>query len=215
MEPQVRTAVLTNYDEVARSVGLDPLRMLRSAGIDPKAIQDSELMMPAGKAIQLLEDSARLSGGTSFGLLLAETRTLESIGAVGLLLKHQPTVGDAVRSLIEYQRLIGDAVLTRIEEDAGEAIISADVIAPQHSVEGVEFVLGVLCRVMTAVSDGEWQPAAAHFVHARPGDLRTHQRIFRCPLLFGATFYGLTCSAEDLDTPNPKADAVMAMPARR
>lgn len=215
MDPQIRTAVLINYGEVARSFGLDPARMLRSAGIDPAAIQDSELMMPAAKGIQLLEDSARLSGCTSFGLLLAETRTLESIGAVGLLLKHQPTVGDAVRSLIAYQRLIANAVLIRLDENGGEAIISADVIADRQSVQGVEFVLGMLCRILTALSEGVWQPAAAHFVHVRPDDVRVHQRMFRCPLFFGDTFYGLTCSAADLTTPNPKADAVMALHARR
>ena len=43
----IRSACLTSYPEVARSVGLDPMRMLRDAGIDHRCLSDPEIKVSA------------------------------------------------------------------------------------------------------------------------------------------------------------------------
>ena len=77
-----------NYFEVARFVGLDPYRMLRTAGIDPASLADPDAQIPGRPVGNLLEESARESGCMGFGLLMAESRTLASLGAISLLLRH-------------------------------------------------------------------------------------------------------------------------------
>jgi len=42
-----RSASLTDYEHVARSVGLDPLRMLRMAKLPAKVLDDPNLMISA------------------------------------------------------------------------------------------------------------------------------------------------------------------------
>jgi hypothetical protein len=101
--PHVRAVSLINYAEVARFVGLDPAGMLRRAGIDPAELADPEHLLDAGRVAGLLEASARQSDCPMFGLLMAESRSVASVGAVGLLLKHQRTARDVIEAVIQYQ----------------------------------------------------------------------------------------------------------------
>lgn len=214
MEPQVRATVLTNYAEVARSVGLDPDHMLSEAELDGRTVRDPEQMIRAAAAARLFEDSARLSG-TSFGLLLAESRSLDSIGPISLMLRHQPTARGAVRAMMRYQRLIAAAVTMSFEEKDEEGIIAFDLLIGMPAAQGTEFSLGLMHRVLTAVTAGRWGLSAAYFVHAQPSDIRVHQRVFRCPIMFAAAFNGLTCGSHALDLENEAADPLMARHAAR
>ena len=84
MHTLTRSASLTDYEHVARSVGLDPFRMLRMAKLPAKVLDDPNLMISADSVGWLLEESARLSGQEAFGLLLAETRSLANLGMLAL-----------------------------------------------------------------------------------------------------------------------------------
>src|SRR5213075_3412545 len=72
---QMRAATLTSYVEVARFVGLDPFEMQRNADIRMSDLADPENRIAARLVVNLLEESARRSGCSTFGLLMAECRT--------------------------------------------------------------------------------------------------------------------------------------------
>ena len=80
MHALTRSASLTDYEHVARSVGLDPFRMLRMAKLPAKVFDDPNMMISADLVGWLLEESARLSGQEAFGLLLAKKRSLANLG---------------------------------------------------------------------------------------------------------------------------------------
>ena len=85
MHTLTRSASLTDYEVVARSVGLDPFHMLRMAKLPARVLDDPNMMINASSVGWLLEESARLSGQEAFGLLLAETEKpgqLRHAGAV-------------------------------------------------------------------------------------------------------------------------------------
>jgi hypothetical protein len=58
MERLVRHAALTGYPEVARSVGLDPARLMAAEGLDVAALADQDRWTPAVPVARLLERSA-------------------------------------------------------------------------------------------------------------------------------------------------------------
>jgi AraC-like DNA-binding protein len=215
MAPQVRAASLTNYTGVARFVGLDPLAMLRRAGIDPAALADPDRQISRRAAAQLLDDSARESGCESFGLLMAECRTLPDFGALSLLMMHQETARGVVEVLVDYQGLLSGAHAVDLEEWDGTAIIRTEIAGRIGGRQAIDLLMGTVCRAISEVVSGRWHPDCAHFVHPAPADLSIHRRIFQCDMVFDATFNGLACSSESLDAPNPAADSVMAMHARR
>ena len=213
MLPQVRAAALTNYIEVARLVGLDPYAMLRRAGINPESLTDPEHPLPAEPVVKLFEDSARESGCDQFGLLLAESRSVESVGAVSLLLKHQGTVREVFGAIVEYQGLMAEALAYGIEEIGDTFIIRTELAAGLGGPQTTEFMMAMVRRIVGAIVD--WSPESAHFIHEAPRLLDVHARIFQCPLAFGSDFNGLVSSASSLDKPNPAAQSILAGHARR
>jgi hypothetical protein len=91
MRGSVRSATLTNYAEVARKAGLDPHRLLSEFGLPQGSLRELELKLPADAVRRLLEASAERSGVEAFGLMMAETRRLSSLGPLGLLVREEHT----------------------------------------------------------------------------------------------------------------------------
>lgn len=212
---RVRAVSLTHYSEVARFVGLDPAKMLRQAGIPRTALADPENLLDAATVATLLEASARESRCASFGLLMAESRSIASVGAVGLLLKHQANARGVLNTVVQYQGLMAEALAIAVEEYGGTTVIRTELAIAAGGWQGIELVMGMVCRTISEVAGGRWHPESAHFAHDAPADLGVHRRIFQCPLVFGSEFNGFVCPTASLDAPNPEADSIMAGHARR
>jgi AraC-like DNA-binding protein len=215
MQPQVQAASLTRYVEVARSVGLDPYRMLRRAGIKPESLAVPEDPIAVVPVVMLLEDSARESGCAVFGLLMAESRSLATIGAVNLLLKHQPTARDVIEAAVRYRRVMGEAISIAVEDIGETTVIRTELPAGLEARQATELLMGLTCRAISEIVGGRWHPESAHFVHDAPADLAVHRRVFQCRLVFASSYNGLACPTAWLDAPNPSADSVMARHAER
>src|SRR5438309_410389 len=108
MVQQVRAVVLAGFLEVARFVGLDPYRELKRSDISPSLLDNPENWLAAGPIAQLLERCAADSNRDDFGLLLAECRTLSTLGPLSLLLKHEASLKHIIHRLKEYRRMLNE-----------------------------------------------------------------------------------------------------------
>jgi AraC-like DNA-binding protein len=219
MHTLVRAAVLTNYLEVARGLGLNPLPLLRRHGISPSLIGDHEHRIRSIAAVALLEDSARETGELAFGLRMAETRRLSDFGALSLLLTHQRTLRDALNTIIQYRRLLNDALALSVEAAGEMAIVHGNIVTdtPMPSRQATELVLGVVSRFCASLLGGRWSPYCVTFTHDAPPNLQAHRRVFGAvtKLEFNSDFNGVVFAAAELDRPLPAADPAMAKYAER
>ncbi len=212
--PQVRATILTNFSEVAYFTGIDPAPLLRAAGLDAPSLADPERMLPVALAADVLEQAARQSGCDHFGLLMAESRSLGSIGPVSLLLLHEPRVGDVIKAAVHHQRLFGDAfhIESTMIEDA--MCVRIDLTGATTR-QGSELALAMFCRCITAILDRRWAPESIHFAHSAPADLHVYRRLFSCPIDFDSDFNGFVCTRGALREENPAGDAELAAHAER
>src|SRR5678816_2216928 len=134
MHALTRSASLTDYEQVARSVGLDPFRMLRMAKLPAKALDDPNLLISADSVGWLLEESARLSGQEAFGLLLAERRSLASLGMLALAIREESTLRAAVQSLARYMRLHNAGVDLRLDAAGNVVLLRVGLNIQRHGV---------------------------------------------------------------------------------
>jgi AraC-like DNA-binding protein len=208
----IRGAVLTGYVEVARSVGLDPYRMIADCGLPPACLTDSEVKVPAIAVGRLLESSARRSGKPDFGLRLADRRTLSNLGALALLVREQPTIRKALEVLVGYMFLHSEALRLRMEEQEGLAILhlAIDVGHPVPIRQGIELGIGFLHRSLQQLFRERWKPQSIHFTHARPARQDAHRRFFGTTVEFNQDFNGIVCLSRDIEAAVPAADAAMA-----
>jgi AraC-like DNA-binding protein len=212
----VRAAALSNFVEVARELGLDPIGAVRAAGIDPRALADPEMRLPTADVAQLLERAAEASNCPTFALRMARSRQLSQFGAISLLLTHQATLREALATIIEYRNLLNESLALSVEEHGDLAILREELVAPPGDSmrQAYELAIGALFRVCHALLGARWRPYSVHFTHAAPPDLSVHRGLFGADVEFGSEFNGLVFGAADLDRPSPTADPALADYAR-
>jgi AraC-like DNA-binding protein len=213
-----RSASLTDYEYIARSVGLDPFRMLRMAKLPPAVFDDPNMMISADSVGWLLEESARMSGQEAFGLLLAETRSLANLGMLALVLREEPTLRTAMQSGIRYLRLHNAGVQLRLD-DAGDVVL-LHVGANMQGGHGVwrqtiEMSTGIVLRVFRALSGNTFKPVKVTFTHERPASLEVHRRVLGTTIEFSQECNAMVCRRRDLDLPIPAADPRLNLEVKR
>ncbi len=208
----VRSACLTHYAEVARSLGLDPLQQLRAVELAPSCLQQTDLKIPIEAVGRLLENSARLAGVEDFGLRMAESRSLSNLGPLALLLRDEPTIRQALEAFRDYLYLHNEGLVLRIEEDNGVAVLREEQVTVGHLPvrQAMELSIAVTYRLLKSLFGPGWAPRAICFSHAAPGDLAIYQRIFRAPVQFNSVVDGIVFRSADLDRPLPAADPQMS-----
>lgn len=217
MTAQARSAVLTNYMEVARHLRLNAHALLAEVGLSPSIMNDPNQRIPASASIILLEKSAQLSGCNTLGLRMAELRHLSDFGEVSLLLSHQNTLRDALRVIVQYRHMINDSLAIFIEETGNTVIIREELVTEMatNNRQSIELAIAVMHRFCAALLGAHWHPINVCFTHEAPADLTVHRRIFGCKVEFGCEFNGIVCPSANLDTANPLANAAMARHAQR
>ena len=208
----IRSASLTDYLEVAQSVGLDPYRMVDAVGLPRDCLRDPDVKVPLAAVARLLESSAKAAGIDNFGLRLSEKRLLSNLGPVGLIAREQTTGRTAVEVVARYIGLHSDGISVRLEEDA-DLVIIMPVISISRSVpirQTVELSVGVAFRTLRILLGTSWNPQIISFVHGPAKSLEIHRRVFGSRVKFAQEFNGVVCRARDLDKPLPTSDPVMA-----
>ena len=212
MPDLIRAACLTHYADVARSVGIDPAKMLKSVGLPARGLADPDIKIPSGGFRRLLEASAAAAGIDDFGLRLAERGGLSNLGPVALVARDQPTVGAAMEALARYIHVHNESVRLRIERH-GHLIIIAPMLLLGRPVpvrQGAELLLGMTYRILSAFLGAGWRPLDVQFAYPAPRNRETYRRFFNCNVAFGAEFDAIICPAIDMDRPMAAANASMA-----
>jgi AraC-like DNA-binding protein len=217
MSTLVRAGVLTNFLEVAQHLGLNPQAELAKVGLSTKMLEDPDHSIPVQAAVQVLENAAATSGCATLGLRMAESRQFSDLGAVALLLTHQPTLRDALQVTVQYRHLLNRALAIFVEQAGELVIIREEVVTetPLSCRQATELAIGVMARLCASLLGAAWRPVSVNFTHDAPDDTRIHRRVFGCQVNFGAEFNGIACPAAAFDAPNPNADPAMARYAQR
>ncbi len=218
MAELVRVAALTGYFSIMRSFGINPQPLLRECGLSPELLANPEQMIAARAAIRLLERSAEIANCKTFGLRMAEERSLANLGVTSLIIAHQPTLRAVLEALQQYRNRINSTLVLHIEEIDEDVVLREDfsLSVPEPSQQSSDLVLGVLVRLCASVLGETWTPLSVCFSHEAPPtpEMPIFRRLFRCRPEFNSEFNGLILSRSDLDRPNLRADADMAGHAR-
>jgi len=212
----IRAACLTHYAATARSVGLDPARMLKSVGLPP-CLTDPDIRIPGGGVRRLLEASAVAAGIDDFGLRLAERGGFSNLGPVALIARDQPTVGAAMEAIGRYMHIHNESLRQRIERHGDNVAIIPELLLgrPVPARQAVELAVGVTYRILSAFLGPGWRPLDVHFTYPVPRNRQTYRRFFKCNVAFGAEFDGIVCAGIDMDRPMAAADPSIARYAQR
>jgi len=217
MTALIRSAVLTSFTDLAGSCGLDGRALLVDAGLPQRCLDDPDLKIPARAVSRLLEAAASRGHEPAFGLRLAECRRLSNLGPLGLLVRDEPTLRDALEAVVHHIHVHNEALSVGIEQHSNLLVVSLDLAVEGGASlrQSIELAVGVTFRVLQIFMGASWQPRLVCFTHSKPVSLAVHRRLFGRSVEFGHQFNGIVCNAADLDVPNPGADAVMVRYSKR
>ncbi len=213
----IRSASLSGFADLARSVGLSPIVQMRKAGLNPRSLQDPEILVNAWSVGKLLENCAHDAGVEDFGLRLAQGRRLSNLGPISIVLREEPSARQALDTLCRYLLLLNGSLITRIEDHENVVIIRQELLnAPGGSVrQAMELAVAVMYRILSELLGPAWRPRWVSFAHRPPRQLSSHKAIFASKIEFDAAFNGIVCASHDLSVRLPTLESGMAPFARR
>jgi AraC-like DNA-binding protein len=186
----------------ARGVEVEPV--LRAARLSREALASIEYRLPYGNVTRLWEAAAVAAGDPWFGVHAAETLPMGAYDVLDYMFAAAATAGDAVARIAEYFRLIHDQSEVRlIVEPRHARFVRRGPDAPQYD----EFSLSLLLLRSRAATATEWTPDGVAFQHARGADTRELARVFRCPIVFGASATEMRFAPSVLRLPHRGADS--------
>lgn len=208
MKPLARYAALQGYVELARSLGIDPISLMRATGLDPAGVSLQDRWVPAAAIAELLERSAAESGCEDFGLRLAERRRFANLGPLSLVVREEPDVRSALTVISRHADMYNEALHTRLVEGDGLATIrlTLDIGQPGATFQSVELSVAVLHGLLRGFLGTDWEPVEVRFTHPDPDDPRAHRRVFGRQVTFDQDFNGILIDTSDLDAPNAMSD---------
>ena len=211
MRPCVRSATLDGYLDLARSLGLDPIWLMTSVGLDVADLAAPEKWIPAGDVATLLQLSADRSGREDFGLLLAGRRRLATLGPLSVVLSQEPDLRSALRLLNGYERSYNEALHLRLDEGSGLATIRLwlEFAEPVPVRQSLELATAALHGIIKQLLGRSWEPLSVCFSHSKPQTQATHHDVFGARLQFDQPFTGLVLFADQLDAPNTMSDPLL------
>ena len=211
MGPTIRSASLVDYVEVARSVGLDPHKMLERVGLPRSCLRNPDLRISADAVAELLEASARAARVDDFALRLAKRRGLSNLGPLALIVREQPTVRKAIEVLIQYIGLHSDALCPRLDQKERVVTISRMLAGKRvRTHQALELAVAMFYRVIKTFLGDAWRPEEVCFMHDAPTHPEVHRHFFGTRVRFAWEYDGILCRATDLEKSIPASDPAMA-----
>ena len=208
----IRSASLTHYVEVARSVGIDPFEMLRKARLPVDCLTRPDQRIAAAGVRRLLEASAAAAGIDEFGLRMAERGALSTLGPVALVVREQPTVGSALDVLARFIHIHAEAIRLNIVRDDDVVTMSVQLRRGRQPAlrQSIEMTVGSLHRIVGSLFGDDWQPLEVHLMHSPPRNRRYYRSFFGCSIIYNSEIDAIVMEASDLERPIPTAHPSIA-----
>jgi AraC-like DNA-binding protein len=207
-DTELRIGATMALPDVLRGLGANPAEVLADGGFDIRLFDDPDNMISYRERGRMLAHCAAATGCQHFGLLVGQQIGLRSLGLTGLLVKHSPDVGTALRNLSRYLHHHVRGAVASLTVDAQSAMfgyLTVQANAEANDQVGDGAVAGIF-NILRDLCGPHWKPSQVLFAHRRPKDVRPFQQYFHAPIIFDAEWNGVVFSAEWLNRQVAHAD---------
>lgn len=208
----LRISTVHGLPDVLRELGQSPSQVIDDLGFEPTLFDNSDNRITLAERGRLLECCAKASGCPHFGLLVGQKDGLDQLGIVGLLARHAPDVGTALRRLSRHFHLQAQGVEIGLAVDGGRALFSYAIV--EKGVTGNDQAgdgaVAAQVNIMRELCGPDFKALAAWFVRPPPNTLEPYRNFFQVRLRFDAPTYGLEFSSSWLTRRLPSTDEALA-----
>jgi AraC-like DNA-binding protein len=157
----------------------------------------------------VLEEAARESGDSCFGLHFGEQFEPKDLGALTYVVLNSPTVGAAMQDAIRYVRIHNRGATMWLAAEGQRAYLrytlgGSEEIHSRHHHN--EFSMAVAMKVLRVIAGPQWIPHEVQFAHRAPNETSEHVRVFGCECRFACPFNAIVFEEDLLERPVAIAD---------
>ena len=179
----------------------------RILDMEVASLRDPDCRVPVTAHIELWRFAIEHTGDEALGLRLGEIVDPDRMGLMGHIIFNSDTVAEALHQYVRLQRLVNEAVHLYHTREGDEVRVVWQVPDPTL------YCIADMDRTLSAAFT-----RARHFIHPQLAinyltlahekpDYRAHyERIFQCPIYFGAGETSLAFPARYLDKPLPHSN---------
>ena len=169
--------------------GIAAEELARAAGFDLSLLDEADARAPATTMIRLWEEAGRLTGDDAFGLKVGTTSVTSGMPLAGRLIAASPTLGEGLARIMAYYRVFNDVHPTEVDATGNEVIVrvltkAIPLVLPRHA---IEFAFAWFVGVASLAVGERVRLGGVSFEHPAPADPVEHERVFGCPVTFGAS----------------------------
>jgi AraC-like DNA-binding protein len=197
---------------LAAQQGVPVEALCREVGLHPADLEDPEVRIPYTVLDTLLERAVSLTGDENLGLHLARMTEVDPDDAAGLVILTSATLKESMERGCRYQRVWGDGERFLVEQTPRGVRMRFTPVGPWRPAHRLlaEISLAQLVLGVRFFTGAQVSPLLVRFAFPEPPDVREHQALFECPLVFGAPVNDAEFSHEDAERPFIHADALLS-----
>jgi AraC-like DNA-binding protein len=188
-------------DACAR-LGLDTGPILAAANLDASTVQDPDARIPVEQVQALWQKAYELSNDPNLALHAIEVLPFGAYRVIDFLAVNAPTIGAACAKVADYFPLINGLVRLPYVVGADHVTFALEAASPSGAITRpyAEYTLAAVFLRTRIATNQRYPLVRVDFSHAPPPDTREHERIFECPVQFGATTCQLVIARDVWDT---------------
>ncbi|MCK7597657.1 AraC family transcriptional regulator [Microbulbifer sp. CAU 1566] len=190
MTDLLRAGALYGFDDLARRLGVNPLKLLKAAGLPASQLRNPDNLIPYRKVGKVLELAALESGTPTFGLQLAESNGLHVLGLFGAYMSRQGTIAEALNIGSRYAHLHAQGVVLAIEPAENgnlELRLNITFIHGGEFPQLVDLSIGMVIQILRDMAGDHWHARRIKFRHPAHQKTRDNYKdFFACAVEFNS-----------------------------
>ncbi|MBB5210844.1 AraC family transcriptional regulator [Microbulbifer hydrolyticus] len=188
----VRAGALYGFDELARKLGANPVKLLKAAGLPASQVREPDNLIPYESLGKLLELAAEETGDDAFGLHLSTKQGLHVLGLFGAYLSRQDSILSAMTVGGKYAHLHAQGAILSMNPAAnGQAELRLEIVNSKtgHYPQLEDLSLGMIYQLVRDMAGPQWHSSRVFLRRPTPENGKNlYTETFSCPVEFDAQY---------------------------
>src|SRR5271169_1130330 len=199
----IRVGGATAIPEILHGLGADLKAIMSAVGVDPEILADPESVMPFSTLGRLMHECVGATGCEHFGLLVGQRTSAASLGFVGLLVEHTPTVRAALDNLVRYYHIHDGRGVPILEIAQGTASLGYAIFenSVPSAAQIIDAAVATEFNIMRRLCGDSWRPIEVRLPRPRPASTKPFDSFFDVSVRFGAEHGAILFSTDCLKVP--------------
>jgi AraC-like DNA-binding protein len=216
-DPDAPTQNLLGLGALAAELGAEGISvrdLFARTGVEPSQLEDAHARISHRQRLSIYRNARKLAKRSDIGLLAGARQRISDYGIYGYAMVSSPTFGDALLFSLDHITMAGPAVrqISFRIEDGTTAILRSHGLDPLGELLpfAAEFWRSSMTVLFSRVLELPFPSKRMIFPFPAPVHWRNYERMFNCPIDFGADRMEWHFDAKVLELPCPNANPITA-----